>query len=158
MNSTCVSKCPTCRPCTSSLDCDGGTCLDVYQESKKCLVLCADDLSCPGDSVCFDLSDEDGPFFVCLNPDAETEDICPESYLCKESSASTPDAEDPDQAPAPSRSLRVQSTGCSTSTLSPQSSHPAAPTALFLAALLILTRCRPMRSHQASPNKHWPQA
>lgn len=86
-NSLCVSKCPTCRPCTSSLDCDGGTCLDIYQETKKCLVLCADDLSCPGDSTCFDLSDEDGPFFVCLNPDAETEDLCPESYLCKESSS-----------------------------------------------------------------------
>src|SRR5690606_33710152 len=121
--------------------------------TKKCLALCAADLSCPGDSVCFDLSDEDGPFYVCLNLDAETEDIYQEAYLCKESSVSTPDAEDPDEAPAPSRSLRVQSTGCSTSTLPPQSSHPAAPTALFLAALLILTRCRPMRSHQASPDK-----
>ncbi len=85
-NEACVSVCPTCRTCTQQNDCGSNShCVDYDGDGvTKCMVLCSQGGLCPGDSECFQVPTDDQTLYICLNADAQTAGLCPDSYTCKE--------------------------------------------------------------------------
>lgn len=74
-DTTCKSRCPVCRDCTSNNDCGlNGVCT----QSGKCVTFCQQGGLCPGDSECYSYNGSN----ICLNGNADTAGICPEGYTC----------------------------------------------------------------------------
>jgi subtilisin family serine protease len=75
------AACLPCSACERHDDCGaGGWCAGRSGGQARCLVPCAEDDRCPGDSVCRSIDQGSGPRY-CLNPQVE-EGVCPEDYSC----------------------------------------------------------------------------
>ncbi len=86
-----VPECVVCMNCTTNDDCRiaGGqaVCVPLQQGASEgvCIQLCGSNFSCPGDSVCYQVQDEQGNVYnICLNPEINPDgsNICPPDYTC----------------------------------------------------------------------------
>lgn len=87
----CVTRCAVCRDCQQTADCGArAACVDFNEDGAgECVIACNSDGTCPGDSACFEVPyiDENNQrqsVFLCLNPDADQADICPDTYICRD--------------------------------------------------------------------------
>lgn len=72
--------CPICEACSEDSHCGpSGRCLSI-NGSSLCTANCDTSDDCEGDSVCYNLGGDAGR--VCLNPNAESDGICPSDYRC----------------------------------------------------------------------------
>jgi MYXO-CTERM domain-containing protein len=67
--------------CSSTNDCDSGEQCYQTQQGNYCLTGCSSSGDCGGDQecrneVCYDV------YHLCLNPDANSEGVCPDTYTC----------------------------------------------------------------------------
>lgn len=82
-NSTCRPDCPVCEACTQSSDCgSNGFCVDFGNGNNKCIVTCGQGGTCPGDSQCYSVEQQGQTYYLCLNPNANNDGACPDSYTC----------------------------------------------------------------------------
>ena len=89
-NGTCRvdADCTICAECSGQDDCGGAgfTCAETGFTPPFCTKVCNSQADCPGDSQCFDTGQG---FAVCLNPQAASGQICPDTYVCTDDGGGT---------------------------------------------------------------------
>ena len=76
--------CIICDVCESPDDCPGGDCFDFGGATAVCSMECESVADCPPGTDCLEFSGDGGTSSLCVNPDVDSDGVCPSGFICEE--------------------------------------------------------------------------